>query len=178
MRRLLALISAMLIASSLFASYSIALQERGYPHFAVISRDGDTIALDDYIWYKPWNGLLLERIDDGIYSVDEGGRSVLLVEEGADITDIRDALRFNDGIGMIISALPVLDTKAMEAEGVMDAIITHRLPAREKARLAALGFTIEERRPGEVVDIGRRVQEEERILVTCPHCHHAFSIYL
>lgn len=179
MRRSLTIITIMLMATSLFASYSIALPERGIPHFSVISDDGDTIALDDYIWYKRWNGLLLERIDDGIYSVDEDGSSVLLIEEGADIVDIRDALRFNDGIELMISALPILDTDAMEDEGVKDVIIMTRLSERERVRLEALGFDIEERRPGDVVQIGGDGTEEaERVLVTCPYCHRSFSIYL
>ena len=180
MRRSAVLLSLLILFSaSLSASYSIALPERGHPCFTIIDNDGETIELDGYVWYKRWNGLLLERIDDGIYSVTEGDSSVLLVEECADISDIKGALRFGRGTALIISALPVLDTEAMEDEGVMDAIIMHRLPEREAARLSALGFRIGERRPGEVVRIGNQglpLQEERPIIVTCPHCRHSFSI--
>ena len=54
-----------------------------------------------------------------------------------------------------------------------------RLSERERVRLEALGFDIEERRPGDVVQIGGDGTEEaERVLVTCPYCHRSFSIYL
>ena len=73
-----------------------------------------------------------------------------------------------------ISATTLADELGLKSIQVRKDISATGIEGRPK-----VGFDIEERRPGDVVQIGGDGTEEaERVLVTCPYCHRSFSIYL
>ena len=166
----------------LFSSYTVILPEKGYPHYALITSDGEMTDLDDTVWSKRWNGLRLEQLADGIYMVGEDGSAAVVTETGSDPDDLAQAIRFSpETITLLISAAGLPDDEVLENAGIRSILLTHPLPSREKARLSARGFEISQVRPGEAVCIenGKAVIEDSHaITVVCPDCGNAFTLYM
>ena len=69
MRRAVSILALIIASSSLFAAYSIVTPESSDGMYMLMNAVGETLPLDDDLYYKEWNGLLAEQLNTGIYKV-------------------------------------------------------------------------------------------------------------
>ena len=79
MRRAVSILALIIASSSLFAAYSIVTPESSDGMYMLMNAVGETLPLDDDLYYKEWNGLLAEQLNTGIYKVRDNGESVVIV---------------------------------------------------------------------------------------------------
>lgn len=170
----------LLLSLPLFADYSILLPDRNRYDFIVASEDGDTIALDDNVWYKRWNGLLLENMAPSIYMITENDDSTLIVGRKAAIEDIRSVIRLNS-IDIIITE-KLLSEKVIEDFDGDEIVTTERFDKLYEIMLEKNDISASTVKRGDRINIsdGEYVphRSEKEILVSCPHCGHTFRIYI
>ena len=172
-----------MLSSSLFAAYSIMLPDRGRDDFIVASKDGDTIALDNNVWYKRWNGLLLENMAPSVYMITENDDSTLIIGRKAAIEDIRSVIRLNS-IDIIITEklLPEKVIEVIEDFDGDEIVTTERFDKLYEIMLEKNDISASTVKRGDRINIsdGEYVphRSEKEILVSCPHCGHTFRIYI
>lgn len=179
---------AVLLATAmmpLMAEYSVLCPSRLSPEeFQVMDEDGETIALDDYVYSLKWNGLSLEQLEDGIYAITEGSETVIVATWMATPEAIEDSLRFYWGNPKTLithGALP--DAEDAADWGIGRIITLRRIPKIEERLFQIEGIEVTEARSGDIIDIINGLPAEyeepaERVIVTCPDCGHSFTIYI
>lgn len=173
------------------SSYSLVTPSRGQEHVVMINDDGRQISLDDGIYFKRWNGHLLEGYGDGLYTVtdpdgvmvaiftnDPATMSNMAVEDFVERTASKASTIIFAGGG--ISDLDSLAWSCSDA----DIVTTSRLSSLDSTRAAALGLEVHEIDHGGVVDIVdghpdiRPSGSLDSIIVICPHCGERFAVAL
>ncbi len=179
---LIAFISLTLLSP--IASYSIAIPDRIGMPYVLISDDGnDTLSLDDTVWYRKWQGLLIEQTDSSIYMVtDQDGDSLVIANNRAALEKLRNAIRFYDVKTLLYSGMPAIPAESLAKEGITQALLMERLTEEEEAIYEENGISFSYIRPGDIVDIDNdsiNVEQigEEGIIVICPHCKNSFTIF-
>ena len=175
------LILFMIIPVSLFAEYSILVPRPGDNTFIVADKDGDTMPLDDYIYYKSWHNLLLQNMGDNIYMITEDDDNVLVIGENASPRDVEFAARFND-ISTIINIGQLLPEDIIEDLDDGDMLMTSRYDKLYEVLLERYDLDAYTIRRGDriMIDDGEYVPSHEgkEVYVSCPHCGHSFRIYI
>ena len=171
----------MIIPVSLFAEYSILVPRPGDNTFIVADKDGDTMPLDDYIYYKSWHNLLLQNMGDNIYMITEDDDNVLVIGENASPRDVEFAARFND-ISTIINIGQLLPEDIIEDLDDGDMLMTSRYDKLYEVLLERYDLDAYTIRRGDriMIDDGEYVPSHEgkKVYVSCPHCGHSFRIYI
>ena len=179
-RKAIAIIALVLAALPLFSSYSVILPERGRKEFIVVSDNGETKALDDTVWYKRWNGLLLENMAPSIYMITEDDDEVLLIGRGATADDIESTMRYADADFIITERL--ITERAAELFEGDTMLTTERFDNLYAVMLERNGIEAKPVRSGERIMISdgeyASPASEREILVSCPHCGHSFRIFI
>ncbi len=179
-RKILIGLFLLLFSLPLFADYSILLPDRNRDDFIVASKDGDTIALDNNVWYKRWNGLLLENMAPSVYMITENDDSTLIIGRKAAIEDIRSVIRLNS-IDIIITE-KLLSEKVIEDFDGDEIVTTERFDKLYEIILEKNDISASTVKRGDRINIsdGEYVphRSEKEILVNCPHCGHTLRIYI
>ena len=181
-RRIAALIIFVSITiASVSAGFSIAIPDRDSPWYKVISTDGDIIALDDSVYYKRWNGLLLDRSSDGMYTVSEGRVGVTVIAEGLDPRHILSTLRLAEPRTIIIPDASALNPEDLADYGVSHVVSLKRLSKLQESMYEAKGVTLTYARPGDVLAFqnGLPVEDtgaEDTLIIICPRCGEQITV--
>ena len=183
MKKALSFIAILAAFLPLLASYSLALPDKSNPHYQVIAENGDTIDLDDYVWSKRWNGLELSQSMENIYTINDGGYTVLAAPPEAEWDDIKMEIRFALSTpSLLILQSSDIDEEFLQDEGIRDVLfISQRISERDKAKAEAMGITLHEAKYGDVlkIDDGLYLPERsESVSVRCPHCGRTFTLYI
>ena len=166
------------------AAYSIVLPSSPDGDFSVIADDGQEIALDeDYIWYKMWNGLILEQIDDGVFTItDEYGAVSAIVPSGALGSMMRFPLMSLSDARTVIIHGPLPSYEVLE-DTCPDAriVVTSPRQDRQIEILRRKGLDVVSASRSGIVDIvdGKAMvdgMDGETVIVVCPHCRTSFSV--
>lgn len=165
----------LLFSLPLFADYRILLPDKDRDDFIVASKGGDTIALDNNVWYKRWNGLLLENMAPSVYMITENDDSTLIIGRKAAIEDIRSVIRLNS-IDIIITEKIIEDFDGDEI------VTTEHFDKLYEIILEKNDISASIAKRGDRINIsdGEYVphRSEKEILVNCPHCGHTLRIYI
>lgn len=147
-----------------------------------VARDGRDIALDEYVWYKRWQGLLLERLAHDVYRIEDGDGTSLVVVGAADVDGVLEDVSWTLGDAdaiVLLTGIPqntdVIEDLGVDvyAAGSVDRVSLRRLERAgvDVYRIAA-GCDI-------VIDDGELSVTgglDEGFVVTCPCCGHTFVI--
>lgn len=183
---LLVLILTILTVSALTASaYSLVLPERKTDPVLIMDESGDEILLDEYVFYKRWNGLFLEYYDmEHAYTItDENGSVVVIFTSLSDAFDVDMFIRrLSRDISTIIylNSTPDADSLTRYLKNI-DVICTQRIPERERLLLERRGLKVVETELNSVINIenGKAdVEGSDAIVVRCPHCNETFTLYI
>lgn len=167
------------------AQWTLALDGAdGYPQ--LIDADGDSIALDSYIWLKRWNGFTLDRVQGRAYLVtDEDGYSIIVFLEGTDVSSYmaeRTLELYADGTDAMIFLGGIPDADLLEDIRPTRILYSGRVQAMEERRLERLGFSLERIESDALIDMddGRvhpidTKDEDAGYWITCPFCHRGFG---
>lgn len=188
---LLSIMALCCIPSLVASSYSLVTPSRGQEHVVMINDDGRQISLDDGIYYKRWNGYLLEGYGDGLYTVTDPDGVMVAIFTNAPA--MMSNMAVDDFVGRTASkastiifaggGISDLDSLAWSCSGA-DIVTTSRLSSLDSTRAAALGLEVHEIGAGEAVDVvnGRPVIKPASslgsIIVICPHCGERFVVAL
>lgn len=182
-RRVTALIIFVsLTLTSAFAGFSIAIPDRNSPWYQVITTDGDIIALDDDVYYKRWNGLLLDRgSSDGMYTVSEDRTGVTAIASGLDPRHILSTLRLAEPRTIIIPDASPLDPEGLTDYGISHVVSLKRLSRLQEAMYEAKGVTLSYARPGDVLEFENGLPAEDTgpedtFVVICPRCGEQITV--
>ena len=181
-RRVTALIIFVsLTLASAFAGFSIAIPDRDSPCYQVISTAGDIIPLDDSVYYKRWNGLLLDRSTDGMYTVSENRTGVTVIASGLDPRHILSTLRLAEPRTIIIPDASHLNPEDLANYGVSHVVSLKRLTKLQEAMYDAKGVTLTYARPGDVLDFENVIPvkdtgPEDTLVVICPRCGEQITV--
>lgn len=181
-RRIVALlIFVSLTLTSAFAGFSIAIPDRDSPLYQVISPDGDIIALDDDVYYKRWNGLLLDRNTDGIYMVSEGRTGITVIASGLDPRHILSTLRLAEPRTIIIPDASPLNPEDLADYSIRHVVTLKRLSKLQETMYEAKGVTLTYARPGDVLNFenGLPVKDtgpKDTLVVICPRCGEQITV--
>lgn len=185
-KAVLAFIVMAMFVLPLSADYTVILPERGSDLFTVMDGRGDTIKLDDSVWYKRWGNLLLEQMDDGIYRIHEDGKSVLVVSRRVDDDDLERVLWRSADVSLITDGADLDEEDIVDSSVKFIATTERHMDPKEALFLERNGVTVTEIMPGSYVDVrdSRPVVKEsqpssgEKVMVRCPDCGSTFYIYL
>ena len=182
MKRLALLILSLFLILPLSATYTLALPDGENGCYQIISDDGDTLDLDDYVWTKRWNGLQVNQYDGDVYTIDDGECTVLASSPYSEWDDITKAMMFSLSTpDLLILYSDDIDAELLADEGVREILFVSAEPSgRAEARMRALGLGTGQARPGEiiVIDDGFHLEREGGIVVRCPRCGEVFTLYL
>lgn len=170
-----------LTLTSAFAGFSIVIPDRDSQWYQVINTDGDIIALDDDVYYKRWNGLLLDRSTDGMYTVSEDRTGVTVIASGLDPRHILSTLRLSEPSTIIIPDASTLDPKDLVDYGISHVVTLRRLSKLQEAMYEAKGITITYSRPGDVLGFEnglpmKNTGAEDTLVVICPRCGEQITV--
>lgn len=170
-----------LTLASAFAGFSIAIPDRDSPWYQVISTDGNIIALDDSVLYKRWNGLLLDRSSNGMYTVSEDSNDVTVIASGLDSRLILSTIRLAEPRTIIIPDASPLDSENLADYGVSNVVSLKRLSKLQEAMYEAKGITITYSRPGDVLGFEnglpmKNTGAEDTLVVICPRCGEQITV--
>ena len=181
-RRIAALIILFTLSlASAFAGFSIAIPDRDSPWYQIISTDGNIIELDDSVYYKRWNGLLLDRSTDGMYTVSEDRTGVTVIANGLAPRHIPSTLRLAEPRTIIIPDASPLDPEDLADYGVSHVVSLKRLSKLQEAMYGAKGVTLTYSRSGDVMDFenGLPVEDtgaEDTLIIICPRCGEQITV--
>lgn len=181
-RRVTALIIFVsLTLASAFAGFSISIPDRDSPWYQVISTDGDITALDDDVYYKRWNGLLLDRSSDGMYTVSEDRVGVTVIASGLDLWHILSTLRLAEPRTIIIPDASHLNPEDLADYGISHVVSLKRISRLQEAMYKAKGVTLTYARPGDVLEFenGLPVKDtgpEDTLVVICSRCGEQITV--
>lgn len=179
-RKILIGLFLLLFSLPLFADYRILLPDKDRDDFIVASKGGDTIALDNNVWYKRWNGLLLENMAPSVYMITENDDSTLIIGRKTAIEDIRSVIRLNS-IDIIITE-KLLSEKIIEDFDGDEIVTTEHFDKLYEIILEKNDISASTVKRGDRINIsdGEYVphRSEKEILVNCPHCGHTLRIYI
>ena len=170
-----------LTLASAFAGFSIAVPDRNSPWYQVISTDGDIIPLDDDVYYKRWNGLLLDRNTDGIYTVSEDRTGITVIASGLDPRHILSTLRLAEPRTLLIPDASPLDPEGLTDYGISHVVSLKRLSRLQEAMYEAKGVTLSYARPGDVLEFENGLPAEDTgpedtFVVICPRCGEQITV--
>ena len=182
MKRAVSILAFIIASSSLFAAYSIVTPESSDGMYMLMNAVGETLELDDDLYYMEWNDLLAEQLNTGIYKVRENGESVVIVTKPYSADLLRYALWSQMDIKTVI--MPVLN--AIEPSELKDSgvsqVITFTEPTELDERFYSLQqISLDTIDYGDIIDIvdGTAVIDDmTEIPAVCPHCGEAFTITL
>ena len=176
---IIALFMLVLLGTALnAASWSLILR-LDIPVVATV--DGSTIALDNDIYLKRWNGLTLDRVQDGAYLItDRDGYSLLIFTEDAPENPYETGWtleRYGADAEAVIFQGTLPDTDALEYADPMRILSTKLLSSRKIWEFRQLGHSLKAipRFSTIHMDDGRMTIRSERDTVTCPYCHRSFT---
>lgn len=182
MRRAVSILALIIASSSLFAAYSIVTPESSDGMYMLMNAVGETLPLDDDLYYKEWNGLLAEQLNTGIYKVRDNGESVVIVTKPYSVDLLRYALWSQMDINTVV--MPVLD--AIEPSELKDSGVTQVITFTEPTELDERFYSLQQIKLdaidyGDIIDIvdgNAAIDEKTEIAVSCPHCGETFTITL
>lgn len=181
MKRLFALAALIAALSPLAAAYSIIAPSHAGEPYRLLTEDSDMLSLDSSVWYKRWNGLLAERLADGIYEISGDGGAVIISSSG-DAEALQTALAFESGLkSAVLPSLSGLDAEEMADAGFRSLVVLSRTSELEERLYANEGIEIIHARGGDILDFegGMPLVDDGReVMVTCPSCGARFTIIL
>ena len=181
MKRLFAFAALIAALSPLSAAYSIIIPSHAGEPYRLLTEDSDMLSLDGSIWYRKWNGLLAERLADGIYEVSGDGGAVI-VSSSDDAEALQAALAFESGLtSAVLPSLSGLDAEEMADAGFRSMIVLSRTSELEERLYANEGIEIIHARAGDIVDFegGMPLGDDgPEVMVTCPRCGARFTMLL
>ena len=182
MKKLITLVAVLSIASLLFADYTVIIPEHRGEYYSLMAENGEILPLDDYVYYKRWNGLLAENLGEGIYRIEEDGNSVIVVMNGVSESTLDAALHFENADTAILPESFTGFPGILGDAGVSEAVFLRRLSDLERRLYENEGITVSYIRPGALLDITDGLpaiaDTGKTITVTCPECGHSFTLYL
>ncbi len=180
---LLFLFFSLLVVSSLFSSYSISLGQNEYGYVRILDEGGDVISLDDSVWFKKWNGLVLERIGTWNYKITEpDGSQLIVITRRGNFSDVEFELSFSSCRLLVTERmLPSID--ALEGSPVKEIIVPFRVDELTRRTYAANGIKITEIRPSDLIDVENGIyipssSDVDTIFVRCPDCGRMIEVQL
>lgn len=176
MRRLIALALSLIVLLPLSAFSIVAPQRLGEP-FAVLSDEGDIQPLDDSVWYKRFDGILLEQLDEDVYKAED----VIVIGNDKDSTTLERALRFEDTTTVIFAGRNPLDVEMIADIGAECVMLPRRVSELEERLYGNEGIAVKYYRNGDVIDIadGLPVDNQDdgnEVWVVCPECGTRFMV--
>ena len=181
MKKAFTILIFLVLSLNIFATATIIVPEKDEEHFILLSGK-EMLPLDDYVWYKKWNGLLAQQLDEGIYIITENSHSVVVAEKDTEPETIERAIRFEYADSLILLGSSYPDAEELKDSGIRNLLLTRRVSEVERRILSKEGITVSSIREGDVIDFesGKPVLEDGKtpISVICPDCGTRFVIYI
>lgn len=179
MRKALSVLFIILSMLPLSAAYSVVIPETADGNYLIMDSLGETLPLDDTLYYKEWSGLLAEQLNTGIYKIKENERSIIIVTKSYSMDLLRYALWSQMDISaIVVPVLPDIEPSELRDSKITQAVTLTEPSVQEKSSYYIHNIDIDTIEPGDVIEIvdGNALIEEKEIVVYCPHCGETFTV--
>ena len=180
MRKALSILFMIIALLPLSAAYSVVTPASPDGEYMLLNAIGETLPLDDNLYYKEWSGLLAEQLNTGIYKIRENERSAIVVTKPYSMDLLRYALWSQmDITTLIVPALPDIEPSELADSAISEIVTFSRASELDERLYSIQGIEVHTVEPGYIVDIhdGKPLIDEGRqIHAVCPHCGETFVI--
>ena len=144
MRKLITLTLILIVTLPVFASFSVIAPTHGN-EFVIDIPGEKPLVLDETVFYKGYGDLRISDVDDGMYVIESGRDSILLVTTDVIPDDFRYVLRMYEPNHLILPYLAG-DPEELAFKGVESIAVMSRVTPQEKVLFRANGIEVIEAR--------------------------------